>query len=184
MLRGITIAVSEEEFNQPLELGDFENREVMMTKTTLSIDSEYTRYNNGHEESFQALNFFRDESMGTVKLFTMLPYLYDTLENGGVLILDEIENGLHLSLAKDVVRLFLDEESNPHNAQLICTTHQPLLVDTNMNIRRDQVWVISKDSIGRSSLNRLSELSTSRAKVNLTNKILENAFGCNPEPFF
>ena len=30
----------------------------------------------------------------------------------------------------------------------------------------------------------MSELKTSRAKVNLANRILEGAFGCNPERFF
>ena len=49
------------------------------------------------------------------------------LESGGVLVIDEIENGLHLSLAKEIIGLFTYEESNPNHAQLICTSHQPLL---------------------------------------------------------
>ena len=49
--------------------------------------------------------------------------------------------------------------------------------------RRDQVWITSKDLYGKSSLHRMSDLKTSRAKVNLTNRIIEGAFGCNPEMF-
>jgi len=30
----------------------------------------------------------------------------------------------------------------------------------------------------------MSDLKTSRAKINLATKILEGAFGCNPELFF
>lgn len=82
-----------------------------------------------------------------------------------------VKNGLHLSLAKEIIRLFTSEESNPHHAQLICTSHQPLLLDGNF--RRDQVWVTCKDSYERSSMHRMSELKTSRAQVNLANKILE-----------
>ena len=108
--------------------------------------------------------------------------MFDVLEEGGVLIIDEIENGLHLLLAKELVWLFMDESTNPNNAQLICTTHQPLLLDGEF--RRDQVWVVSKDEYAKSYLHRLSDWKTSRAKVNLVNKILEGAFGCNPKRFF
>lgn len=98
------------------------------------------------------------------------------------MVIDELENGLHLSLAKEIIRLFTNEESNPHHAQLICTSHQPLLLDGDF--RRDQVWVTCKDSYGRSTMHRMSELKTSRAQVNLANKILEGALGCNPDIFF
>ncbi len=33
-------------------------------------------------------------------------------------------------------------------------------------------------------MHRLSEIQISRARVNLANRILENTFGCNPEPLF
>jgi AAA15 family ATPase/GTPase len=115
-------------------------------------------------------------------LFTALPYLFDVLESGGVLVIDEIENGLHLSLAREIVSLFMDETTNPNHAQLICTSHQPLLLDGEF--RRDQVWIANKDAFGKSNLCRLSDYKTSRAKVNLTNRILEGAFGCNPDVFF
>jgi hypothetical protein len=52
------------------------------------------------------------------------------------------------------------------------------------NTKRDQVWIISKDNTGKSSLSRLSDKKFNRAKVNITNQIIEGAFGCNPDPFF
>ena len=82
----------------------------------------------------------------------------------------------------DQINLFINKESNPHHAQLICTSHQPLLVSGNF--RRDQVWVTSKDNYGKSTLHRFNECKTSRAKVNLVNRPLEGAFGCNPDIFF
>ena len=148
------------------------------------MKSKHALYQDGIEIDTVAdqIDFFEDESLGTIKLFTTLPYLFDVLENGGVLILDEIENGLHLSLVKEMISLFINEESNPHHAQLICTTHQPLLVSEN--VKRDQVWILSKDKFGKSVINRLSDKSFSRAKVNLTNQLLEGVFGCNPEKIF
>lgn len=183
-IRNINVSSSEEEIaRQKIEADDFENRELIAKKTTVSVDTKHAVYCNGEEQDSQVpITFFADESLGTVKLFTALPYLYDVLEAGGVLIIDELENGLHLSLAREIVNLFSSEESNPKHAQLICTSHQPLLLDGAY--RRDQVWVAVKDFFGKSLLHRLSELQTPRAKINLTTQILKGAFGCNPTIFF
>lgn len=184
-IRKIEVKFEEEEIvRQKIESDDFENREIIQTKTTVGVKSEHALYDNGIEIGVgtDQIDFFKDESLGTIKLFTTLPYLYDVLEEGGILFLDEIENGLHPALVKEMITLFTEEESNPCHAQLICTTHQPLLVSEN--VKRDQVWILSKDKLGKSVLKRLSDKSFSRTKVNITNKILEGALGCNPEKFF
>ncbi len=182
-IRKMTVSLLEEEVSrEKIEIDDFENREFIAKKTTVEVNSEHAVYENGVETSSTPIKFFTDESLGTIKLFTTLPYLYDTLESGGTLIIDEIENGLHLSLVREIIELFENPNTNPNNAQLICTSHQPLLI--SKNTRRDQVWVISKNNYGKSKLHRMSDLKTSRSKVNLQNKILEGAFGCNPEKFF
>ncbi len=184
-IRNIQVEYEEKEIaRQKIDSDDFENREIIQTKTTVGVKSEHTLYNDGieTETGTDQIDFFKDESLGTIKLFTTLPHLFDVLEKGGILFLDEIENGLHPALVKEMISLFIDEESNPHHAQLICTTHQPLLV--NENVKRDQVWILSKDKMGKSTLKRLSDKNFSRTKVNITNKILEGALGCNPESFF
>ena len=148
------------------------------------VKTKHILYNHGIklETKSEAIDFFNDESLGTVKLFTTLPYLFDILENGGTLVLDEIENGLHFHLVKELISLFLNQESNPYGAQLICTTHQPLLISDN--VKRDQVWIVSKDNVGRSGIQRLSKDNSSRANANLTSKIIEGALGCMPKQFF
>ena len=184
-IRGMQVKYEEEEVaRQKVDSDDFENREIIQTKTTVGVKTEHALYDHGIEieSGTDQIDFFRDESLGTVKLFTTLPHLFDVLEKGGILVLDEIENSLHPALVKEMISLFINEESNPYHAQLICTTHQPLLVSEN--VKRDQIWILSKDEFGKSSLERLSDKSFSRTKVNLTNKILEGALGCNPEKFF
>lgn len=183
-LRGLNVSSSEEEVaRQKVESGDFENREIISKRLTVSVKSDHVVYDNGREQNIKApISFFADESLGTIKLFTLLPCLYDVLEDGGIFFMDELENGLHLSLAKEIVDLFNNEKTNPYNAQLICTSHQPLLLDGDF--RRDQVWIVVKDKFGKSELHRLSELKTAHAKVKLTTQILQGAFGCNPEKFF
>lgn len=184
-IRKMKIILSEEELNrQKTDVDDFENRELIQTQIKVGVNTEHAVYDHGIETNgiTSEIDFFNDESLGTVKLFTTLPYLFDVLENGGVLILDEIENGLHLNLVKDMISLFLSEKSNPNHAQLICTTHQALLVSEN--VKRDQVWILTKNSVGKSKLQRLSGESSPRAKVNLTNKIIEGAMGCSINRFF
>lgn len=183
-IRNIKVSSSEEEIaRQKVGADDFENREIIMKKLTVSVESTHAVYDDGEESEAQVpIKFFADESLGTIKLFTLLPPLFDVLETGGVLVIDELENGLHLALAKEIIQLFSNPETNPNNAQLICTSHQPLLLDGEF--RRDQVWVAVKDIYGKSQLCRLSTRKTAHAKVNLTAQILKGAFGCNPQLFF
>lgn len=182
-LRKMNISYEEEEMGrQKSDSDDFENREIIAMKTTVGVETKHAVFDNGAETGDTTISFFADESLGTVKLFTALPYLYDVLENGGVLVIDEIENGLHLSLAKEIVNLFTNKYTNPKNAQLICTSHQPLLIGENT--RRDQVWITDKDAFGKSTLHRLSDMKFSRAKINISNRLIEGAFGCNPMSFF
>lgn len=182
-LREINVSLEEQEVGrQKVDVDDFENREIIAMKTVVGINTVHAIDEDGTSTCGTPISFFADESLGTVKLFTALPYLFNVLESGGVLVVDELENGLHLSLAKEIISLFTSELTNPLNAQLICTSHQPLLLDGNY--RRDQVWISHKDSHGRCQLQRMSDLKTPRAKVNLANRIIEGAMGCNPDLFF
>jgi predicted ATP-binding protein involved in virulence len=177
-LRQLNVEVTENE-DKDTGADDFESREKIKM---VSVHSDHALFHKKEEIGQTSIDFFCDESLGTVKLFTSMPYLFDVLENGGVIVLDELENGLHLSLAREILNLFNNPITNPNNAQIICTSHQPLLVDRGF--RRDQIWIASKDKYGKCQLHRMSNLKTTRAKVNLSNRLLEGAFGCNPDSFF
>ncbi len=182
-IRRMSVSLEEEEVaRQKIETDDFENREIIATKTTVGIETKHAVYSDGLEADETPISFFADESLGTVKLFTALPYLFDVLESGGVLVIDEIENGLHLSLVKEILNLFTSEDSNPKHAQLICTSHQPLLLEDDY--RRDQVWITTKDDYGKSTIHRVSEFKSPRAKIKLSNRMVEDAFGFKPKIFF
>ena len=182
-IKDINVSFEEKEIGrQKVISDDFENREIISKMTKVGIGTKHAIYDNGIESDFSEKDLLAIASLGTIKLFTVLPYLYSILESGGIIFIDELENGLHLSLAKELIGLFTSEKTNPNHAQLICTSHQPLLLDGDY--RRDQVWITEKDAYGKSTLHRLSEKSTPRAKINLTSKILEGAFGCNPDKFF
>lgn len=161
---------------------DFENKEIIMATAKIDVQSSHKVYKDGEVISTVKMPFFETESSGTIKLFTVLPHLFNILEQGGTLILDEIENGLHSNLVKDLVQLFYDEETNPYHAQLICTTHDVGLIEKG--VRRDQIWIINKNEVGRSSMNRASRFLEVRGTANLKQKYLEGAFGKVPTSFF
>ncbi|PSL08901.1 hypothetical protein CLV44_1382 [Marinobacterium halophilum] len=83
------------------------------------------------------------ESSGTLKLFAMLPLLLETLEYGGILLLDELDNSFHPHIAELIIKLFNDPKVNTKNAQLIFSTHNISLMSPSV-LRRDQIWLTEK----------------------------------------
>jgi len=96
------------------------------------------------------------ESAGTNKVFNISGPIFDVLQDGGVLVIDELDSSLHPLLTLAITKLFNSEKDNSKNAQLIFTTH-----DTNLfsygNYRRDQIYFVEKDEYGVSDLYSLVE---------------------------
>ncbi|MEG1578188.1 MAG: AAA family ATPase, partial [Oscillospiraceae bacterium] len=67
-----------------------------------------------------------------------------TLDQGGLLIADEMDAHLHPLLTKHIVQLFNSAEYNSKGAQLVFTSHSTNLLDLDI-FRRDQIWFTEKD---------------------------------------
>ena len=106
-----------------------------------------------------------------------LPSIFDALDRGGVLFIDEIENGLHPIIVQFIINLFNEPKTNPNNAQLICSTHNTLLLE---NCRRDQVWFMEKNKYGESKISRLSDYFNVRSNDKVHQKYLKGVFGAIP----
>lgn len=65
------------------------------------------------------------------------------LENGALLVVDEIEDSLHPLLTRRLIEMVQDKAVNTKGAQLIFTTHDAMLLDLNF-FRRDQIWFAEK----------------------------------------
>ena len=100
------------------------------------------------EESF---DLQKRESAGTNKIFDLAGPIFDTLLNGTVLVVDELDAKMHPLISQHIISLFNNPESNPKNAQLIFTTHDTHLLSSNM-LRRDQIWFTEKDKQERTDL--------------------------------
>jgi uncharacterized protein len=96
------------------------------------------------------------ESAGTRRLFTLAGPLLDILRKGQVVCIDELDTSIHPKMVCELLRLVFQAETNHGGAQILFTTHNPLLLDPTL-LRRDQVWFTEKDIEGKSHLYPLTD---------------------------
>lgn len=141
-----------------------------------------TTYHNGVSrtgESGQYTLKLSDESDGTRRLMTLAPAIQKTLDRGGVLVVDELERELHLMLMLYVIGKYHHRDTNPHQAQIIFTTHDVSLLSQEL-LRRDQVYFVDKNSAdGASKLYSLADFSI-RNDMNIQKAYLLGKFGAVP----
>lgn len=106
-------------------------------------------------------------SEGTARLLCYLGWILAALDQGRVIVIDEIDAKLHFLVADYIIKLFNSIDTNPKNSQLICTAHNVMLMDEDL--RRDQIYFTSKDKYGESSLVSLSDYKNVR-KTDLFSK--------------
>ena len=117
------------------------------------------------------------ESDGTRKLFEFTGGWLRALEGGATLLVDELDRSLHPHMTRFLVSLF-HGHGNERNAQLIFTTHDTTLLDTDL-LRRDQIWFIEKDSQHSSHLYSLLEYSPRKDEA-LERGYLKGRYGAIP----
>ena len=101
-----------------------------------------------------------EESDGTKRLFDLIPALARMLSRDSVVIIDEIDRSLHSLLTHRLLRLF-KQKSKDRNSQLICTTHEQLLLDGAL-FRPDELWMVNLDE--KTSQSELYSLAQYKVK--------------------
>lgn len=119
-----------------------------------------------------------DESRGTKRIFNMAVPLTSALRTGACLCIDELDSSLHTLLSRAIIGLFMDPKTNPKGAQLLFTTHDTNLLSTDV-LRRDQVWLTEKDTVGATHVYSLADFKLS-AKADIETLYLEGRFGGLP----
>lgn len=175
-IKRLNVSLEKEEVNKKIQLSnDFESREFVIKNFKVDIESVHNVFSGTKVTGEITLPFLQFESNGTIKLFGILPAIFGALKTGRTIFVDEIENGLHPNLTKVLVSLFNSSETNPFNAQLVCSSHDTLLLKEN--VRRDQVWFLHKNKYGESSIKRLSTFPGTRTSDDIAKKYLGGAFG-------
>lgn len=180
-------------WNQAIKSLDDENLRLRITNfakyADLGIDSivkidnrivsNHRQFDDeGRETSDVAFSFSGNESEGTIKYFSLSYPIIDTLDNGKLLIIDELDSKLHPLLVRKIISLFNSAKTNPKGAQLLFTTHDTFLLSAGM-FRRDQIWFTQKDSFGATEAYSLVEYKV-RSNTLFERDYLLGKYGATP----
>lgn len=181
----------ESDFN-PAEIPDFVSAKTktklikeLAGKKGLSLKTIHNKFDKkGNIIDFVVFDKLGNESEGTNKIIDLSGPIFDTLNLGKALIIDELDAKLHPLITIRIVELFNNPESNPNNAQLIFTTHDTNLLGEDL-FRRDQIWFAEKDDQEQTDLYSLSDFnlpdgSKVRNDSNLEKNYIRGRYGAIP----
>lgn len=149
-----------------------------LDRELIRIEIQHPIYENNKKIGHVGFDL-EEESTGTKKMLLFGSHMLDCLSDGDVLIVDELDKGLHPRLMQAIIRIFNNPKTNPQNAQLIFSTHDVSLLNADL-FRRDQVWITEKDINGASSYYTLADIKGVRTDVPFEKYLLSGAFGGVP----
>lgn len=117
------------------------------------------------------------ESVGTMRLISIMPAILSSLRNGSVLVMDEMDASLHPMIVMNLITLFHNDEVNKNRAQIIFNTHNPIYLNNRL-LRRDEIKFVERDKDTKSSsLYALSDFKTNGdVSVRKTSDYMKNYF--------
>lgn len=118
-----------------------------------------------------------EESSGTRTAFTQLWYLLSVLASGGIAVIDELESDMHPHMIEPLLDLFASPHTNPHNAQIIFTSHS---IEVMGLLGKSQVFLVEKKNC-ESEAWRLDTMDGVRVQDNLYAKYMSGAYGAVPQ---
>ena len=121
---------------------------------------------------------YDSESKGTRTLLSLLIPTLEALAQGSLLVIDELDTSLHPDLARAFVSLFNKEDSNPHGAQLVFSTHDVTLLGSGL-IRQDEIWMTDKNREGASEFTPLTDFKL-RSRDDIERAYRHGRFGGVP----
>ena len=151
----------------------------------IELKTIHNKYDNkGAIQDAVSWNKNENESEGTKKIIDLSGPLFDTLLNGNVLIVDELDAKLHPLITMQIIRLFNSPDTNSNNAQLLFATHDTNLLSVDI-FRRDQIWFTEKDNIEQTDLYALDDFvfadgTKVRKDANLRKNYIKGRYGAIP----
>lgn len=117
-----------------------------------------------------------EESSGTQTAFRQLRLLLSVLSKGGIAVIDELESDMHPHMIEPLLDLFSSPHTNPHNAQIIFTSHSIEVIGL---LGKSQVFLVEKRDC-ESEAWRLDATNGVRVQDNLYAKYMSGAYGAVP----
>jgi hypothetical protein len=120
---------------------------------------------------------YRLESEGTRQFFRVYGHIWQSIENGGIAVLDEIDSTIHPILLPEILHWFHDPVTNPHQAQLWISGHSASLLE---ELKKEEIFFTEKDSQGRTKVYGLKDIEGVRRVDNFYQKYLGGVYGAVP----
>ena len=122
------------------------------------------------------------DSTGTKKIAAIAGYVIEALEQGRILVVDELDSSIHFKLTRAIVTMFNNELNE--NAQMIFTVHDINLMDCKRLFRKEQIWFVHKDEAGVYvySLADFTAAKGVRDTSDIIEKYRKGTLGALPDP--
>lgn len=154
--------------------------ETVESKVGLSLQTVHHKYNGtGQRVAPELFDWKAQESEGTQKMIALSGPLINVLEQGSILLIDELDARLHPLLSQAIIKLFNSADTNPNHAQLIFTTHDTNLLSHKF-WRRDQLWFTEKQENGASDLYSLVEYKGVSSDAAFAKDYIQGRYGAIP----
>ena len=122
------------------------------------------------------------DSTGTKKIAALASYVIEALEQGKILVIDELDSSIHFKLTMAIVAMFNNELNE--SAQMIFTVHDINLMDCKRMFRKEQIWFVHKDEEGVYvySLADFTAEDGIRDTTDIIEKYKKGVLGALPDP--
>jgi AAA15 family ATPase/GTPase len=178
-LNGVRInEISEDKLSFPDTMPD-SLKSQLISEYKYDVSFLHNHFENGLLVKSDKPHKIGQESKGTQTIYALGGKLFQILNSGGVIFVDELETSLHPYLSKLLVSMIQSERINPNNAQLIFTTHDTNLLDQTM-FRKDQIWFTEKNEFGATELYSLQDFSDVREDTPYAKWYMAGKFGGIP----
>ena len=117
------------------------------------------------------------ESKGTINYIKLYTKIIEILESGSMLIADELESGLHIDLVERILALFMKKKTNPNNAQILFTTHNPWFLQY---LTKTQIFITQKKDDLSTECFRLDDVEGVRNDENFFMKYISGEYEGKP----
>jgi hypothetical protein len=136
---------------------------------------------NGPEPEFIHLGLGRNltlasESEGTRQYYRIHPIIWETLEHGGIAVVDEMDSTIHPMVLPAILRWF-HHHVNICQAQLWISGHSASLLE---ELKKEEIFFAEKDGQGRTSVFGLKDIDGVRRVDNFYQKYMGGVYGAVP----
>ena len=167
-------------------------KQILLFLNDMGIDVDDYRFDEKEKQLYLKCRIgeeeyelpFDHESDGTKKLIAALPVLLVALQEGRLVIIDELDAKLHPKLLRYVISMFKNRKINKHGAQLLFTSHD-MATMKNTVFRRDEIWFAALNENHSSEIYSLYEIRREdNERVNSTaafdKQYMEGRYGADP----